>query len=115
MVAGLVATSGMAFAAPVLSVLKPGTSALVDVAVVALIAISRKGKKYLAEGFPDDGSPFSGCHVRVGQLSQPDHRHQFVAKCRPGGKLALERVVVFCADRIWFADPDAGQSDRLAT
>ena len=44
-VAGLVATSGMAFAAPAFNVPEPGTLALVGVAVVALIAISRKGKK----------------------------------------------------------------------
>ena len=44
-VAGLVATSGMAFAAPDFNVPEPGTLALVGVAVVALIAISRKGKK----------------------------------------------------------------------
>lgn len=66
-VAGLVAASGIAFAAPGLSVPEPGTFALVGVAVVALIAISRKGKKYLAKGFPDDSSPFAGCLVRVGQ------------------------------------------------
>ena len=66
-VAGLVAVSGIAFAAPGLSVPEPGTLALVGVAVVALIAISREGKKYLAEGFSDDSSPFSGCLVRVGQ------------------------------------------------
>ena len=45
-VASVVATSGIAFAAPGFNEIpEPGTLALVGVAVVALIAISRKGKK----------------------------------------------------------------------
>ena len=44
-VAGLVATSGVAFAAPIFNVPEPGTLALVGVAVAVLIAVARKGKK----------------------------------------------------------------------
>ena len=44
-VAGLVATSGVAFAGPIFNVPEPGTLALVGVAVAVLIAVSQKGKK----------------------------------------------------------------------
>ena len=44
-VAGFVATCGVAFAAPVLGVPEPGSLALVGLAVAGLVAVSRKGKK----------------------------------------------------------------------
>jgi hypothetical protein len=43
--AGLVATCGVAFAAPGLNVPEPGSLALVGIAVAGLIAVSRKGRK----------------------------------------------------------------------
>lgn len=42
---GLVATCGVAFAAPELIVPEPGSLALVGVAVAGLIAVMRKGRK----------------------------------------------------------------------
>lgn len=43
--AGFVATTGLAFAAPAFNVPEPGTFALVGVALVVLVGISRAGKK----------------------------------------------------------------------
>lgn len=43
--AGLVATCGVAFAAPALNVPEPGSLALVGLAIAGLVAVSRKSKK----------------------------------------------------------------------
>ena len=43
--AGLVATCGVAFAAPAFNVPEPGSLALVGLAIAGLVAVSRKGKK----------------------------------------------------------------------
>ena len=42
---GLVATAGVAFAAPILTVPEPGSLALVLLAVAGVAVVARKGKK----------------------------------------------------------------------